>query len=448
VIKTDTQNASFKPSPIGSIPIDWEVKRLGDICKIFGRIGYRGYTVNDIVEKGDGAITLSPSNFNDGYLDYSDCTYISWFKYDESPEIKITDDDLLLVKTGSTYGKTALVDNLVQKATINPQIVVIKNVKSDVKYLSYIISDSIIQKQIKKAVVGGAIPTLSQENILNFTLPIPSIPEQKAIAHVLGLMDSAVNANNQLIAKKELQKKWLMQNLLTGKKRIKGFNLEWKEVQIKSVFQFLKSYSISREGLTKSYKENPIYCIHYGDIHALYETDFLDFSTQQSIPQIIDEAHTLYEKDYLKEGDVIMADASEDYEGVGEAIVVLNLEKRTAVGGLHTIVLRDYSGETEAIFRGYLFASESVKNKLRTKATGTSVYSVTKSTLESITILLPPVKEQKAIAQVLQAADKEIQLLKTKTEQLREQKKGLRQVLLTGKKRIVLNNEDLKTNKK
>ena len=244
-----------------------------------------------------------------------------------------------------------------------------------------------------------------------------------------------------LIAKKDLQKKWFKQQLLTGKKRLKGFEKEkWKIVKLGDAFEFIKSYSISREGLTKSNRVNSIYCIHYGDIHAFYESEFLNFSTQQSIPQIIDNAQLVNKEDYLKEGDVIMADASEDYEGVGEVVEVTNLENKIAVGGLHTIVLRGNSDFTAKGFRGYLFSSEAVRNVMRKMSTGTSVYSVTKTTLHNLLLNIPiSLKEQTAIAKVLLAADKEIQLLKTKTEKLRELKKGLMQVLLTGKKRLKLN---------
>jgi type I restriction enzyme S subunit len=248
-------------------------------------------------------------------------------------------------------------------------------------------------------------------------------------------MDTAINKNNSLITQKELQKKWLMQNLLTGKKRL--LNDEWITIKLGDVFEIVKSYSISREGLTKSYKENLIYCIHYGDIHAFYETDFIDFSKQKSIPQILDEGYISNAKDYLKEGDVIMADASEDYEGVGEVVEVVNLENKIAVGGLHTIVLRANSEIIAKIFCGYFFSSETVRNALRKIATGTSVYSVTKSQIHNLSFIIPnSLREQSAIAQVLQEADKEIQLLKAKTEKLREMKKGLMQVLLTGKKRL------------
>ena len=106
----------YKQTEIGVIPNDWEVKNIGDVCQIFGRIGFRGYTVNDIVKKEQGAITISPSNIYGDKINFAKCTYISWFKYHESPEIKIYNGDVLLVKTGSTSGKTALVKNLNEKA--------------------------------------------------------------------------------------------------------------------------------------------------------------------------------------------------------------------------------------------------------------------------------------------------------------------------------------------
>jgi type I restriction enzyme, S subunit len=283
----------------------------------------------------------------------------------------------------------------------------------------------------------GGIPQLTGEQIAGYKIVIPKYEEQKAIADILSLMDTAINKNNQLITKKEQQKKWLMWQLLTGRKRLKGFEKsKWSKLKLGDAFEFLKSYSISRDGLTIDNSEDAVNCVHYGDIHALFENEFLNFETQQGIPKIIDGSFKIDKKDYLHDGDIVMADASEDYEGVGEVVEVFNIGSKIAIGGLHTIVLR--GNELVAIgFRGYLFSSESVRNTLRKMATGTSVYSVTKTTLTNLVFDIPEsTKEQTAIAQVLQAADKEIQLLKDKTIKLREKKKGLMQQLLTGKKRL------------
>ena len=92
------------------IPDGWEVKQLNQVLSLFGRIGFRGYNVTDLVQEGKGAISLSPSNIENGIVTFNKCTYLSWEKYEESPEIMVEEGDILLVKTGSTYGKIGYVE--------------------------------------------------------------------------------------------------------------------------------------------------------------------------------------------------------------------------------------------------------------------------------------------------------------------------------------------------
>jgi type I restriction enzyme S subunit len=194
---------------------NWIETSLGKICSINGRIGYRGYTVKDIVGQDEGAITVSPSNIKKSKLSFDKVTYISWFKYDESPEIKLNIDDILLVKTGSTYGKTAQVKELRTPATINPQIVVLKKITINSIYLAYLMQDNIIQKQIEATVVGGAIPTLSQESISNFNVNLPPLPQQQKIAKILSTVDNVIEKTESAIAKYQAIKQGLMHDLFT-----------------------------------------------------------------------------------------------------------------------------------------------------------------------------------------------------------------------------------------
>ena len=217
------KETKFKQTEVGMIPSDWDVCEIGSVCSIFGRIGFRGYTVLDLVDEGCGAITLSPSNIKNNRMDYSKYTEISWKKYEESPEIKIFNGDILLVKTGSTFGKSALVENLPHEATINPQFVVLKKIQISNAYLNYVIADTVVQKQIQETIVGGAIPTLSQKQIAGFNIPLPSSTEQQRIANALSDVDTLINNLEKLIAKKKNIKQGAMQQLLTGKKRLPGF---------------------------------------------------------------------------------------------------------------------------------------------------------------------------------------------------------------------------------
>lgn len=201
----------------GYIPNDWEVEKIRDIAQIYGRIGFRGYTKNDIVAKGYGAISLSPTNIKENGLFYDDNTYISWYKYEESPEIKINNGDILLVKTGSSYGKSSIVEHLPQEATINPQLIVFKNLKINNKFFAHILKTKEFIKQIEKVVVGGAIPTLSQEQIYNFNTIYPPLHEQHRIAEVLSDVDSLIDKTLGLINKKKDLKTATMQKLLAPK---------------------------------------------------------------------------------------------------------------------------------------------------------------------------------------------------------------------------------------
>lgn len=159
-------------------------KPLGELCEIKGRIGFRGYTRADIVSTGDGAISLSPSNIKDGRIDYSDSTYISWEKYEESPEIKIYNGDIVFTKTASV-GKTSLVENLAEAATINPQLVVLKEIKCNNSYLSYVLKHERVQNEVRKLSGIGSVPNISQTALSKILIPVPPIEVQEEIVRIL-----------------------------------------------------------------------------------------------------------------------------------------------------------------------------------------------------------------------------------------------------------------------
>ena len=170
------------------VPAGWGWCRIKEVCTVFGRIGFRGYTRDDLVEKGNGAITLSPSNLINMKLDLTDCTYISWPKYEESPEIQLDINDIVVVKTGSSYGKTSFVDNLTEKTTLNPQLIVLKERKCNSKYLCYFLNTQYMRKHFEDLVNGTAIPTFSQEKFGMKLFPLPPASEQEKIVSRIELI--------------------------------------------------------------------------------------------------------------------------------------------------------------------------------------------------------------------------------------------------------------------
>ena len=209
---------------IGEVPEHWEIKRIKHCAQIFGRIGFRGYTTQDLVLEGEGPITLSPSNMQ-GRMNYDSCTYLSWFKYNESPEIQIHNGDVLFVKTGSTYGKSAYVENLPMEATINPQIVVFKDFKDcNSKFFYYLLTTDIVQSQVDNTVIGSTIPTIGQEKIRNYVIPIPPLSEQQEIVSYIesqtARLDKSIEkAEHQIELLQEL-KQSIITEVVTGKRKV------------------------------------------------------------------------------------------------------------------------------------------------------------------------------------------------------------------------------------
>ena len=209
---------------IGEIPEHWEIKKLKHVCQAFGRIGFRGYSTTDLVDEGEGCITLSPSNMRDGKMQYGKCTYLSWEKYEESPEIKVFNGDILFVKTGSTYGKSSIVEDLPLEATINPQLLVFKNFTCNNMFLANVLQSTAIKTQVEISVIGGTIPTISQQKILNYVFPFPTADEQYAIVEYVesksAPINAAIKAAEKQISLLQERKQIIINDVVTGKVKV------------------------------------------------------------------------------------------------------------------------------------------------------------------------------------------------------------------------------------
>jgi type I restriction enzyme S subunit len=206
---------------LGEIPEHWEESRIKNVVNIIGRIGFRGYTTNDLVQKGDGAISLSPSNIKNHILNIDECTYLSWEKYEESPEIKIYENDIILVKTGSTIGKTSIIPVGTPEMTLNPQLVVLKDVKLNPLFLYYMMVSNYFQGYFNIYTAGGSTPAISQEKINNFKITYPPIEEQIKVSNFIAKKELEIK---NVISKSQLEiellkeyKTALISEVVTGK---------------------------------------------------------------------------------------------------------------------------------------------------------------------------------------------------------------------------------------
>jgi type I restriction enzyme S subunit len=236
-----------------------------------------------------------------------------------------------------------------------------------------------------------------------------------------------------------------MQELLTGKKRLPGFEKkkgykqtevgvipnDWKLISFGKAFDFLSTASYSRAQLSDN---GEVEYVHYGDIHTKWN-HFLDFQ-KNTLPSI--EREQLKSYHLIREGDLIMVDASEDYEGICKSVEVKNVGNRKYISGLHTFLLRDSKGYFVNGFKAYIQSNKLVKNQFDRLATGLKVYGVSKNNLKLIEIPMPPTKaEQTAIETILSDMDAEIAALEQKLEKYKMVKQGMMQNLLTGRIRLV-----------
>lgn len=195
---------------------DWKERKLGDISSLNGRIGFRGYTQKDIITKEEGGIlTFSPTNIIDNRLIIGENnTYITQEKFDESPEIKIKNGDILFVKTGSTLGKSCLISNLWELASINPQIVVIRTSPLFRQFLSVQLTSDLIQKQVATVKIGGAVPTMTEAQIKQFDISIPSDEhEVAAIGDIFIRFDNVISLYQRKLDQLKTMKKYFLQNM-------------------------------------------------------------------------------------------------------------------------------------------------------------------------------------------------------------------------------------------
>ena len=397
-----------------TIPGDWEVKKFREIL-VEGKLG--GNYEN--AEANNGIPVIKMGNLNRGVIKIDKVQYLPENE-DYNKEDVLEEGDLLFNtrNTLELVGKVAIWKNELPFALYNSNLM---RMKFDEKFvasnwfMNYVFNSHSSLGQLRGIATGTtSVAAIYGRDLETLKFALPPLPEQKAIAHILSLMDTAISKNNLLIAKKELQKKWLMQNLLTGKKRLKGFEKEkWKRLGAGEIFESITVKGFDSEELLSATQDR-------GMIPRTMLVGRVTMPTSGT------EGFKLVEK-----GDFVISLRS--FQGGLEYSYYRGL-----VSPAYT-VLKPKKEINDEFYKSY-FKSYDFIGHLAVAVIGIrDGKQISYEDFCFVKIPYPSIEEQTAIAQVLQATDKEIQLLKTKTEKLREQKKGMMQVLLTGKKRLKVN---------
>ena len=208
---------------IGEIPEHWEIKRLKYILKSQGRIGFKGYSTSDLVEKDNGALTLGATHLDwEGRINISEPVFISWEKYYESPEIMVSKNDIIIVQRGSTCGKVALLIDDLGPTTINPSLVLLKEITEYPEYV--FLGIKVVLNGILNLVSNTAIPMLTQFQINNIEIPVPTKKEQRDIVLQISndtkKSDDAIFLKEQEIEKLKEYRATLINSAVTGKIKV------------------------------------------------------------------------------------------------------------------------------------------------------------------------------------------------------------------------------------
>jgi len=222
---------------------------------------------------------------------------------------------------------------------------------------------------------------------------------------------------------------------LVPKLRFIEYSNEWSSYTLGDILTFYSTNSFSREKL--NYESGSVKNIHYGDIHTKFPS-IVSIENNKEVPFINNDLDLskFSEDQYLQEGDLIIADASEDYEDIGKAIEVKDINNEKVLAGLHTILARDEKDITVNGFKAYLFSTNNLKTKIKIIANGISVLGISKNNLSKLNVEIPSKNEQQDIVSFISDIDKKIELLERKHQLYIEFKNYLMQQIFTQKLRF------------
>ena len=191
------KSIEFKESSIGKIPKTWDVCKLEDYVEIKGRIGWKGLKVSEYTM--DGPFIVGGLQIIDGKVLWNACAHISQERYDESPEIKLQENDILITKDG-TIGKLAYIANVHGQATIASHIHLIRSKSNRIiqRFLFYYFNSPKFHSIVEGKISGSVIAALTQADINKAEFPLPPINEQKAIAKILSDLDAKIELNQKM----------------------------------------------------------------------------------------------------------------------------------------------------------------------------------------------------------------------------------------------------------
>lgn len=405
-------------------PKDWEEVELTNIANTF--IGLVTTMTSNYTN--DGAKLIRNQDIQNNKFIFKENIYLNrkFAELNKSRMHKL--GDVVTVHTGDIGTSAVIEESLVGSLGFATIVTRLDKKIADPYFISCYFNSKYYKDYVMSIMTGDGRNNLNMKDFNKTRLMLPPLPEQKAIADTLMTFDKHIENLEKLIEKKKMVRDGAVEDLMTGKTRLDGFDGEWEEIDFSNYFTKLGNNTLSRDKLCKTGKVSNI---HYGDVLIKYGP-VLD--NVNDVPKI--KENVKFDKRYLlKCNDVIFADTAED-ETVGKAVQIGKIHE-PIVSGLHTIPCRP-NYRTANRFMGYYVNSKIFHDQLLPHITGIKVSSISKKSIDSTKLNIPTdIKEQQAIASILTSMDEEIQDLEKEKEKIEKIKAGAMDDLLTGRVRLI-----------
>lgn len=400
----------YKQTKVGVIPEDWEATPFKSVS-LSSAFGPR--FSSDLYSKEGNIATLRTTDMDlDGNLDFSNMPLAELSIEDIKNHI-LQKNDLVVSRSG-TIGVTAVFNSF--HIPVIPGAFLIRfrlnPLKIESEYLKSYFNSTKGKRRILNIAGGGVQKNLSGTSLLNLIIPIPPLPEQQKIAEILTTWDKSIENVQLIIDNLKLRNKGLAQQLLIGKKRLKGFDGEWKSIKINEIL---------RESRDPSYNPNPSRRISVKlNLKGVEKREERGTEAKDSTAYFIRKAgQFIYGRQNLHKGAL--------------GIIPIQLD---GFESTQDIPAFDFTDKVDCKWFLFFMSREKFYAQLENIATGTGSKRIHPKNLFKISIPAPTLKEQSAIASFLEKASLELKLYEKKLATLKEQKKGLMQKLLTGQIRV------------
>lgn len=388
------------------VPNGWEIKKLEDVVSKTRKITY------GIVVPGpntpDGNLMIRAQDYSFGWKAVDSIYRVSDDVHNAYKRSQVEEGDVLLTIVGS-IGKTAIVPKHLSGANLTQQTARLSFSENDGIYFHAVLNSHIGKREVYRFAKSGVQPSLNLSDISKFKIPVPPLPEQRKIAKILSTWDKAISTTERLIENSKQQKKALMQQLLTGKKRLlddsgKPFEGEWEEFHLVDIASIKKGKALSAKNVISG-----------------------------EYPVIAGGKTSPYSHNEYTHENIVTVSASGAYAGF-----VSHHECK--------IWASDCSVVTEKKGNCLLFIFQLLKlnqNKIYSMQSGGAQPHIYPKDLQVLKVKKPNLDEQQKIASVLTNADQEIELLEQQLADLKQEKKALMQQLLTGKRRVKVDDKEV-----